>query len=267
MLWLKGLTLAVLKRNRINRWKMSRPKTLPVPRTFDSGSFRWTGLLLIGVAMLSACDLDYPTTTWTDPDYDHSALSDGFDLTGPHEGSACTSCHAPPNYDLIYDPADNQDCVACHEEDYEAQHGSDGYPTTCLTCHNGEVWERGPLDHEVESGGFDLTGPHEDAGCEACHAPSDFEVIFEPANDEDCVACHEAEYQAQHASDGYPTTCLSCHDGEVWERGPFDHEVESGGFELWGTHTVLNCESCHVPETFEPRWDPVDDQDCAACHG
>jgi len=246
---------------------MTRPRTLPGTRTFNPGPFRWAGYLLIGVAFLSACDLDYPTTTWADQDYDHAALSGGFGLTGPHEGAACTSCHVAGNFEVMFEPANNQDCLACHSADYETRHGSKGYPTTCLTCHTGTTWPRAAFDHGV-TGGFAFWGPHTSLECSACHTAGTFAVKFDPSDNQDCVSCHKADYDAQeHASLGYPTTCATCHSGNVWERNPFDHEQESNGFELWGVHTILNCVSCHVPGTFEPRFAPATDQDCTACHG
>ncbi len=165
---------------------MSRLSSL----TAKSPSFRFAGLLFLGMGILSACELDYPTTTWEDQAYDHVALSDGFELTGPHVAASCDGCHAAGNYELIYEPAGNQDCQACHTGQFESQHAGQGYPNTCLTCHNGAIWERGPFNHETESGGFALFGAHTSLECGACHVPGTFAPRWTPSSNQDCAACH-----------------------------------------------------------------------------
>lgn len=169
---------------------MSRPVSPPSKNKFNPASFRLTGLLLVGVVLLSACDVSYPTSTWTDPAYDHAALSGGFDLVGPHTGAACAGCHATGDFELMYEPANNQDCLACHTADFNAQHGSLGYPTTCLTCHNGAVWQRSEFDHGLASGGFTLSATHAALNCTKCHLPDTFAPRYNPASPGDCGACH-----------------------------------------------------------------------------
>ena len=80
---------------------MSFPVSSPSKTKFIPASLRLTGLLLVGLGFLSACDLSYPTSTWTDPVYDHVALSGGYELAGPHYGAACAECHATGNFEVI----------------------------------------------------------------------------------------------------------------------------------------------------------------------
>ncbi len=169
---------------------MSFRVSSPSKTKFIPASLRLTGLLLVGLGFLSACDLSYPTSTWTDPVYDHVALSGGYELVGPHYGAACAECHATGNFEVMYEPTSNQDCQACHTADFEIQHGSLGYPTTCLTCHNGSVWERSEFGHGKASGGFNLSGPHTTLNCTKCHFPDTFAPRFNPASPGDCGACH-----------------------------------------------------------------------------
>lgn len=167
------------------------PEVRPSNSMFAPIRTRWTGLLVLMVGFLGACDLDYPTTTWNDPAYDHVALSGGFELVGPHDGAACVGCHEAGNMALKFEPSSNQDCATCHSADFQARHGGSQYPTTCLSCHGGQAWERGPFDHETDSGGFDLWGPHANLECSSCHlVPGTFAPRFDPSSDQDCAACH-----------------------------------------------------------------------------
>jgi len=151
---------------------------------------RLTGLFLLGVASFWACDLSYPTSDWDNSSVDHTVLSGGFELIGVHETAACSGCHDPKDYGLKYDPVDNQDCVACHEADYQRKHGAQQYPTDCTLCHTPTDWDDGSFNHQTASGGFDLWGPHLLLPCTACHDAATWAPKFEPEDSRDCGACH-----------------------------------------------------------------------------
>jgi hypothetical protein len=168
---------------------MSRPVQQPSEVRGTSMPFRLLGLLFLGVMSLWACDLSYPTADWVDQNYDHLALSDGYELEGPHNGEACDGCHATGDMELLYHPVDNQDCIACHTDDYEAEHADDGYPTTCLTCHNGQTWPRSEFDHNTETE-FPLNSIHEDFACDKCHWPDTWAPRWNPTSQSDCTGCH-----------------------------------------------------------------------------
>ena len=172
---------------------MRLPDFRTTSRTFAPTHFRWVGLFVVVMlaGFLGACELDYPTTTWNDPSYDHADLSQGFELVGPHEGAACSGCHEAGNMALKFEPSGNQDCATCHATDFQAQHADEEYPMTCLTCHDGQVWDRGPFNHQVDSGGFDLWGPHAALACSQCHLyPGSFAPRFNASSSQDCQACH-----------------------------------------------------------------------------
>ena len=38
-------------------------------------------------------------------------------------------------------PAAPDDCVACHQADYDREHAGEGYPTTCALCHGVNDWD------------------------------------------------------------------------------------------------------------------------------
>ena len=57
------------------------------------------------------------------------ALS-GFPLTDAHAQADCTSCHNPADYSLLFPtPSGPQDCVACHQAEYNEEHAGTGFST------------------------------------------------------------------------------------------------------------------------------------------
>ena len=192
--------------------------------------------------------------TWDDPeDIDHFAVSGGFALVGAHERVSCGSCHNLPDYSLIYHPADNLDCISCHQDDYDDEHAGTGFPTTCLDCHNQDDWDDAEeIDHLTISGGFALIGAHQQASCASCHNIPDYSLIFHPADNQDCISCHQADYDDEHAGTGIPVTCIDCHNQNDWDDADFDHDqmyfpIYSGNHQ----NTWTTCQTCHLePETF-----------------
>ncbi len=196
----------------------------------------------------------------------HTIASGGFELLGVHAGIECSSCHSKAGSGLRFSPSDVNDCVACHQSDYDAEHGGSSFPTSCTSCHAPTTWAGATFDHVAASAGFDLTGVHATLDCTSCHVAGSYAPLFTPSDEDDCIACHRGDYDAQHAATGYPTPCLSCHSGTVWTGATFDHSVASGGFDLLGPHTTLICSDCHDATTGQPLFSPVDESDCIACH-
>jgi hypothetical protein len=162
------------------------------------------------------CQQCHETLTWTGGTvFDHISVSTGFALVGAHDGMRCASCHIPPSGDLVFSTSDQNDCIACHQADYDREHPGSGFPTDCLACHTDDTFSGANFaDHDTRF--FPVTsGKH--AGkwnndCTICHAvPSDFTVHT-------CFNCHEhnqsksddqhkdvADYTYQSAE------CLRCH--------------------------------------------------------
>lgn len=206
---------------------------------------------------------------WDDvEEIDHFAISGGFALIGAHQQVSCGSCHNIPDYSLIFHPADNSDCISCHQDDYDDEHAGSGFPTNCLLCHNQNDWDDAEeLDHAAVSNGFALVGAHEQASCGSCHNLPDYSLIFHPANNQDCISCHQADYDDEHAGSGFPTTCLDCHNQNDWEDvEEVDHAAISNGFELVGAHLQASCASCHNVADYSLLFHPADNQDCISCH-
>jgi hypothetical protein len=210
------------------------------------------------------CAECHSTLAFRDIAFNHFTISGGFELVGQHAGIECTSCHSLPGGDLPVTPASPQDCVSCHLDDYQGEHGGSGFPTDCLVCHQPTTWSGGVFDHFAATG-FALVGPHTDLECVYCHVGSTSETLFSPSSPDDCYACHVDDYQREHGGSGITTDCLVCHHGDTWQGADFDHLAVSG-FELLGQHAQLACESCHVGSSSETLFSPSSPQDCYACH-
>ena len=217
----------------------------------------------------TTCESCHNDLAWAaTPPFDHAALANGFALLGAHESLACVDCHREPSFQPIFTPADQDDCLTCHQQDYEQQHGGTGLPTTCLDCHGIDTWDGAVFDHASVADGFDLVGSHEALDCAACHnPPPDFSPLFTPTDDTDCFTCHQADYEQEHAGSGFPTACLACHTTDNWDDAVFEHAVVSNGFGLVGAHEALDCSACHgPPPDLVPLFTPVDQDDCFTCH-
>lgn len=189
------------------------------------------------------CTECHSTLGWGDtPAFDHAAVSGGFVLLGAHDGLRCARCHVIPGFELLFAPAGQDDCVACHADDYDREHGGSTFPTTCLTCHGVDNWDVQDFDHTFT--GFTLVEVHADLSCGACHTGDGGALRFPvPAGQEDCVACHQADYDDKHAGSGFPTTCLDCHTQRNWDAASFNHDLTA--FPLVGAHTTAACTTCH----------------------
>ena len=105
------------------------------------------------------CTSCHSTLGWRDaPAFDHAAVANGFQLLGAHDGLRCASCHTLPDLDPIYRPAGQDDCVSCHQQDYDREHGGSAFPTTCATCHGVDGWDVESFDHALT--GFPLVERH-----------------------------------------------------------------------------------------------------------
>ncbi|HMB92089.1 MAG TPA: cytochrome c3 family protein [Rhodothermales bacterium] len=222
-----------------------------------------------GTGFPTDCQECHTVDTWTGVTFDHGAVANGFNLIGAHNTLECASCHAPlPDFTPLFNPANEEDCLTCHQPDYDQQHAGTGFPTNCLECHNTDTWDDAVFDHAATANGFALVGAHETLECSSCHAPPpDFDPLFDPVNKDDCISCHQPDYDQEHAGTGFPTTCLECHNINTWEDAVFDHAATANGFRLLGAHESLECSSCHAPPPdFTPLFEPEDDQDCLTCH-
>ena len=88
----------------------------------------------------------------------HETASAGFALEGRHEVYPCDVCHAPVTAELKFDAVSVSDCIACHQADFDAQHGGSGVPTTCGACHFPTRWRDVATRTGHGAGDFQLVG-------------------------------------------------------------------------------------------------------------
>lgn len=155
------------------------------------------------------CRSCHSTATWRGARFDHSGA--GFLLIGAHTRLACASCHQGADRSIPWSAASENDCVACHRQDYDREHGGSGFPTDCTICHTPNDWEGGAFEHDARF--FPITsGPHRGTWetCQDCHpSPGSYSVFT-------CITCHtRTDTDGRHAEvGGYvyeSTACYSCH--------------------------------------------------------
>jgi hypothetical protein len=140
-------------------------------------------------------------------------VSSGFELVGAHTSLDCASCHIPPDGEVPFDPASQDDCIACHQADYEREHAGTEYPVTCLSCHDISAWSGAAFDHDAQY--FPISrGKHSGrwASCATCHTmPDDYRIFT-------CLQCHQhdqSRMDSEHSGiGGYvydSNACYSCH--------------------------------------------------------
>jgi hypothetical protein len=191
------------------------------------------------------CRQCHSTLAWTHGvRFDHAGVSGGFALVAAHARIRCASCHADGTLTSLFQPADQNDCLACHQPDYQRAHPGDVFPTTCLNCHGQDTWSGAQFDHAAVSG-FALLGAHQRLACASCHVEGTMEPRWQPANQDDCVACHDDDYQREHGGSGFPTTCLACHTVETWDGATFANHDQVFPISR-GPHADRDCQECHV---------------------
>ena len=204
-------------------------------------------------AFPTECLQCHTVDTWDGADFDHGAATD-FALVGAHVSLPCASCHVGPDFDLIFEPSGQNDCLACHAAEHEDEHPA--FPTDCLQCHTVNSWEGATFNHDTATN-FDLVGAHVSLPCSSCHVGPDFDLIFVPSGQNDCFACHQAEHEDEHPS--FPTNCLQCHTVDTWDGAEFDHDPYFPIYSGEHAGTWDSCQTCHNQGTFTAFT-------CLVCH-
>lgn len=192
----------------------------------------------------------------------------GHQLTSKNEAFVCSDCHGE---DISAFASDS--CQTCHSEIDIAftQAHLLSFGTECLACHDGVDRYGDDFNHNTFN--FQLVGSHTEATCTGCHLDARSIVDLQSAP-QDCYSCHfqQDEHQGQ-----FGTQCEACHTPDNWDAVSFDHSLSD--FPLTGAHITVNCESCHVNNTFvgtqsacvSCHAEPVEHlgqfgTDCEACH-
>jgi hypothetical protein len=179
---------------------------------------------------------------WKEARFDHDKTD--FSLKGKHQEVECLACHVSIDFQGAV-----KECYACHK--INDVHGG-AFGQECNDCHTEKKWSDVAFDHDKNTD-YPLTGGHAKATCQSCHTDGDFEQELKT----ECSACHQ-EDDIHAGRNG--VECDSCHTTKVWSKQTFDHDETD--FKLVGSHTKVNCTSCHKGDVYK------DDlkTDCFSCH-
>ena len=199
------------------------------------------------------CTSCHTESAWRGAPFDHNSTQ--FPLTGVHQTTPCTTCHA----DGVYKGKATA-CASCHQQDYSKTkappHAAAAFSTTCATCHTTTAWMGAPFDHNTTQ--FPLTGGHKATACTSCHADGVYH-----GRPTTCVACHQTDFgkttTPPHAAANFATTCATCHTTTTWQGAVFDHNTTQ--FPLTGGHRAGACTACHADGVYHGK--PTT---CVSCH-
>ena len=142
-----------------------------------------------------------------------------FPLSGAHLAADCEDCHKPAAQGHLSYVNLRSDCVACHQNDYNAttspNHATSGISTDCTQCHTTAAWVPGKMPNHDALFFRIYSGRHRGrwTDCSDCHINPGNYVQFE------CILCHAHSNQAGLANThaGNPSytyssqACYSCH--------------------------------------------------------
>ena len=199
------------------------------------------------------CTACHTEIAWRGARFDHNTTQ--FPLTGAHQATACSTCHA----DGVYKGKPTT-CASCHQQDYAKTnappHAAASFATTCATCHTTASWQGAVFNHTATQ--FPLIGAHLTVACTSCHGDGVYR-----GKSKTCVSCHQTDYDKtaspSHKAAGYSTDCASCHTSTAWHGASFDHNTSQ--FPLTGAHGAVPCAMCHGDGVF--RGKPTT---CVSCH-
>ncbi len=174
----------------------------------------------------------------------------GHQLTVKNEAFVCSDCHGE---DISTFASDS--CQTCHSEIdvVFTQAHLFSFGSECLACHDGVDRYGNAFDHNALP--FQLIGGHTAASCTGCHLDARSIVDLQSAP-QDCYSCH---YQQDEHQGQFGTQCEACHTPNDWEAVSFDHSLSN--FPLTGAHVTVNCEDCHLNDTFVGT-----QSSCVSCH-
>ena len=212
---------------------------------------------------LQSCRDCHKQVAWIPVNFKHTGV--GFRLSGTHKILDCKDCHLSGDFRNA-----STDCFICHQNDYQSapNHISSSYPQDCTECHISAVaWVETNFKHTS----FTFRGPHSALknDCSTCHNSS---AQF-PAgtSDSECFNCHSVSSVASssyegvsspsHTALGFSYTCTDCHSESTWTNPRYTHQ----SYNLRGTHTSLNCDSCHQ-SGYPGQYTGATEDDCYTCH-
>jgi len=194
-----------------------------------------------------ACDSCHNTKGWKPSLFDHASQEyKGFKLDGKHVDTKCEKCHVQDRYK----PLNSKTCDTsdCHKNPHKGQFKD----KACDSCHTTKSWKETTYDHSAQYSAFKLSGKHEKAKCDKCHAEGKYSKT-----PKECIGCHEKE--DVHKNE-LGKLCEKCHDAEDWKKPTFNHNLNSE-YPLIGKHKDTKCDKCHKEKKYKTK-----DQRCIDCH-
>ncbi|MFB6343096.1 hypothetical protein ACE1ET_15315 [Saccharicrinis sp. FJH62] len=116
----------------------------------------------------NGCMNCHTVNTWAKVTFDHDQT--GFELSGVHAQTDCSSCHFPKNENQVKEQkfaSLKGACLECHTDEHRGQfekYGDKG----CEQCHGFDNWEAGKFNHDNTR--FKLEGAHASVDCYQCHS-------------------------------------------------------------------------------------------------
>ena len=201
-------------------------------------------------------------------------------LDGAHAAAACADCHLAPTEGAPVTFAGLESaCEGCHTDPHGGLFAAlVGGGSDCASCHGSATTFTEVLAFDHAATGHPLTGAHQAAACESCHAPGADRRLGPvaarfPGDPGRCVTCHEDPHgDAFSGQAADPADCAACHGTESF-RTVQDFEHALTGFVLRGAHEGAACEACHGEGAAAGRrlgrvadHFPGDASSCATCH-
>ena len=143
-------------------------------------------------------------------------------------------------------------------EDIPYPHGD--YEDDCSNCHSPQSWHPAVISESFDHGRvseFPLDGAHRTAMCRSCHLSLDFAQA-----DSRCVSCHLDVHNGELGAD-----CAQCHStANFIDRADQVRSHRTTRFPLDGSHTTLDCLSCHPQQPSGALRFVNTPTDCESCH-
>jgi nitrate/TMAO reductase-like tetraheme cytochrome c subunit len=196
----------------------------------------------------NTCATCHSTSAWQPAPFDHNTTK--FALTGAHRAATCNDCHADGVYKgkLIT-------CISCHQTDFNGtrtpNHATSLFPTDCTPCHTTTAWTPATFNHSTTL--FPLTGAHNTATCNDCHADGVYK-----GKPTACQSCHLQDFNSttspNHPQLGWPQTCITCHSGgsntTAWDAGVTLPTQYHTMFSVTHEKARGDCTQCHLTTNY-----------------
>ena len=169
------------------------------------------------------------------------------------------ACESPKDFEASHLQIEANDCIACHQPDYEAAKRPlhmNLYPKQCGSCHDNARWAPARFRHP-----FPLDGQHALTACWQCHVgkPPVF-AGTSPA----CTGCHAGKFESstfpEHSS--FQSTCRDCYGTSAWTPATGPHPEAKFPISA-GVHHGYGCLDCHDSAR---GMNSATNTNCVGCH-